>query len=190
MNIFDVTGDKNKLLLHACCAPCFCGSIERLVERFDVTAFYYNPNIQPKEEFIRREDALKTLIEHFPSVKLIVPEQDEIEFLTAAKGFEKEREGGLRCPECFKLRLTKTAEFLAEHKDEYDFFATTLTVSPHKNAPLINEIGRQIASEYGVEYLDSDFKKQNGFLRSITLSKELGIYRQNYCGCDFSRLIY
>ncbi len=188
INDFLNTNEKPRLLLHVCCAPCFCGSIEKLTEHFDVTAFFYNPNIQPKEEFIKRENTLKTLIEHFPSVKLIVPEQDESEFLTASKGLEKEREGGLRCPECFKLRLYKTAEFLAEHKDEYDYFATTLTVSPHKNAPLINEIGRAAAKEFSVEYLDSDFKKQNGFLRSVTLAKELEIYRQNFCGCTFSRV--
>lgn len=178
--------EKSRLLLHVCCAPCFCGSIERLTENFDVTAFYYNPNIQPKEEFIKREDALKTLIEHFPTVKLIVPNQDEIEFLKVSKGLENEREGGLRCPECFNLRLSKTAEYLSLHRDEYDFFATTLTVSPHKNAQLINEIGRAVAKEFSVEYLDSDFKKQDGFLRSVTLAKEIGIYRQTFCGCSFS----
>lgn len=188
MTINDIMNstEKPRLLLHVCCAPCFCGSIEKLTERFDVTAFYYNPNIQPKEEFIKRENALKELILYFPSVELIVPEQDENEFLTASKGLENEREGGLRCPECFKLRLYKTAEFLSLHRDEYDYFATTLTVSPHKNAPLINEIGRAVANEFSVEYLDSDFKKQNGFLRSVTLAKELGIYRQDFCGCSFS----
>ena len=187
MKIEDICSTpKPRLLLQVCCAPCFCGSIEDLTARFDVTAFFYNPNIQPKEEFNRRLDALKQLIEIFPQVKLVVPEQDESQFLTSSKGLEKEAEGGARCTECFVLRLGKTAEFLASHRDEYDFFATTLTVSPHKNAPLINEIGQKLGNKYGVSYLDSDFKKKDGYLRSIRLSKALGLYRQDYCGCSFS----
>ncbi|MBR2956427.1 MAG: epoxyqueuosine reductase QueH [Clostridia bacterium] len=187
MKIEDICSTpKPRLLLQVCCAPCFCGSIEDLTARFDVTAFFYNPNIQPKEEFNRRLDALKQLIEIFPQVKLLVPEQDESQFLTSSKGLENEAEGGARCTECFVLRLGKTAEFLASHRDEYDFFATTLTVSPHKNAPLINEIGQKLDNKYGVSYLDSDFKKKDGYLRSTRFSKELGLYRQDYCGCSFS----
>ena len=187
MKIEDICSTpKPRLLLQVCCAPCFCGSIEDLTARFDVTAFFYNPNIQPKEEFNRRLDALKQLIEIFPQVKLLVPEQDESQFLTSSKGLENEAEGGARCTECFVLRLGKTAEFLASHRDEYDFFATTLTVSPHKNAPLINEIGQKLDNKYGVSYLDSDFKKKDGYLRSTRFSKELGLYRQDYRGCSFS----
>ena len=187
MKIEDVNSTtKPRLLLQVCCAPCFCGSIEDLTARFDVTAFFYNPNIQPKEEFNKRLDALKQLIERFPDVKLVVPDQDETEFLTVTKGLENEPEGGARCTECFVLRLDKTAGFLASHRDEYDYFATTLTVSPHKNAPLINEIGRRVADKYKVAYLDSDFKKKDGYLRSTRFSKALGLYRQDYCGCSFS----
>lgn len=157
-----------------------------LSDRFDVTAFFYNPNIQPKEEFNMRLEALKQLISHYPSVKLIVPDQDEKEFLSVTKGLELESEGGNRCTECFLLRLGKTAEYLSNHTDQFDHFATTLTISPHKNAQLINEIGQRVAKQYGVSYLDSDFKKKDGFLKSIKMSKALGIYRQDFCGCSYS----
>ena len=187
MKIEDIkTIEKPRLLLQVCCAPCFAGSVEYLTEHFDVTAFFYNPNIQPKQEFNLRLDALKQLIESFPSVKLVVPEQDENEYLTYVKGLEKEKEGGARCTGCFELRLEKTAKYMVDNATSYDYFATTLTVSPHKNAKLINEIGNKIATEYGVNYLESDFKKKDGYLRSIRLSKELDLYRQDYCGCEFS----
>ena len=187
MKIEDIkTTEKPRLLLQVCCAPCFAGSVEYLTEHFDVTAFFYNPNIQPKQEFNLRLDALKQLIESFPSVKLVVPEQDENEYLTYVKGLEKEKEGGARCTGCFELRLEKTAKYMMDNMGDFDYFATTLTVSPHKNAKLINEIGNKIATKYGVNYLESDFKKKDGFLRSINKSKELGLYRQDYCGCSFS----
>ncbi len=187
MKIEDIkTTEKPRLLLQVCCAPCFAGSVEYLTEHFDVTAFFYNPNIQPKQEFNLRLDALKQLIESFPSVKLVVPEQDENEYLTYIKGFEKEKEGGARCTGCFELRLEKTAKYMMDNMGDFDYFATTLTVSPHKNAKLINEIGNKIARQYNVNYLESDFKKKDGFLRSINKSKELGLYRQDYCGCSFS----
>ena len=187
MKIEDInTTEKPRLLLQVCCAPCFAGSVEYLTEHFDVTAFFYNPNIQPKQEFNLRLDALKQLIESFPSVKLIVPEQDENEYLTCVKGLEKEKEGGARCTGCFELRLEKTAKYMMDDMGDFDYFATTLTVSPHKNAKLINEIGNKIATKYNVNYLESNFKKKDGFLRSINKSKELGLYRQDYCGCSFS----
>ena len=187
MKIEDIkTTEKPRLLLQVCCAPCFAGSVEYLTEHFDVTAFFYNPNIQPKQEFNLRLDALKQLIESFPSVKLVVPEQDENEYLTYIKGLEKEKEGGARCTGCFELRLEKTAKYMMDNMGDFDYFATTLTVSPHKNAKLINEIGNKIATKYNVDYLESDFKKKDGFLRSINKSKELGLYRQDYCGCSFS----
>lgn len=187
MKIEDIkTTEKPRLLLQVCCAPCFAGSVEYLTEHFDVTAFFYNPNIQPKQEFNLRLDALKQLIEGFPSVKLVVPEQDENEYLTYVKGLEKEKEGGARCTGCFELRLEKTAKYMMDNMGDFDYFATTLTVSPHKNAKLINEIGNKIATKHGVNYLESDFKKKDGFLRSINKSKELGLYRQDYCGCSFS----
>ena len=187
MKIEDIkTTEKPRLLLQVCCAPCFAGSVEYLTEHFDVTAFFYNPNIQPKQEFNLRLDALKQLIESFPSVKLVVPEQDENEYLAYVKGLEKEKEGGARCTGCFELRLEKTAKYMMDNMGDFDYFATTLTVSPHKNAKIINEIGNKIATKYGVNYLESDFKKKDGFLRSINKSKELGLYRQDYCGCSFS----
>ena len=117
---------------------------------------------------------------------MVVPEQDENEYISFVKGLENEKEGGARCTACFDLRLEKTAEYLSSHKDEYDYFATTLTVSPHKNAPLINEVGNKMGDKYGVQYLESDFKKKDGYLRSIRLSRTLGLYRQDYCGCSFS----
>ncbi len=183
---FEATQNKPKLLLHVCCAPCLCGVIDRVIDKFDVTLFFYNPNIMPNAEFDKRLSALKEMLTHYLGTKLIVPDQNEQEFLAVANGLENEKEGGARCTKCFELRLSKTAEYLSNHTDEYDYFATTLTVSPHKNAPLINKIGNEIAEKFGVKYLESDFKKQNGFLLSTTLSKELGIYRQDYCGCEFS----
>lgn len=177
------SAQKPRLLLHACCGPCASSVLEYLTPHFDVTVFYYNPNILPKEEFIKREGALKDVISHFDNVSLITPEQDGQEYISYVKGHKSDEEGGARCSLCFTLRLEKTAKYLAEHKGEFDFFATTLTVSPHKNAPLVNQIGQAAASKFGVCYLDSDFKKRNGYLRSIQLCKEWGIYRQNYCGC-------
>lgn len=174
---------KPRLLLHACCGPCASSVLEYLTPLFDVTVYFYNPNILPKEEFIKRENALKDVIAHFDGVKLIIPEQDETEYISYVKGHKNDREGGARCSLCFTLRLEKTAEFLKSHSDEFDFFATTLTVSPHKNAPLINRIGNDAANKIGVKYLSSDFKKRDGYLRSTVLCREWGIYRQVYCGC-------
>lgn len=174
---------KPRLLLHACCGPCASSVLEYLTPHFDVTVYYYNPNILPKEEFIKRETALKEVISHFDGVKLIVPEQSQEEYISFVKGHKDDLEGGARCTLCFSLRLENTAKYMLDHGDGYDFFATTLTVSPHKNAPLINEIGMSIAQRLGVKYLCSDFKKRDGYLRSIQLCKEWGIYRQQYCGC-------
>lgn len=174
---------KPRLLLHACCGPCSSSVLEYLTPHFDVTVYYYNPNILPKDEFIKRENALKDVVSHFDGVKLVVPEQDETEYLSFVKGHKSDPEGGTRCTLCFTLRLENTARYLETHRDDFDFFATTLTVSPHKNAPLINEIGTSIARKLGVNYLCSDFKKRNGYLRSIQLCKEWNIYRQHYCGC-------
>lgn len=183
MQLAKENGQKPRLLLHACCGPCASSVLEYLTPLFDVTVYFYNPNILPKEEFIKRENALKDVIEHFDGVKLIIPEQDEIEYISYVKGHKNDREGGARCSLCFTLRLEKTAEFLKSHSDEFDFFATTLTVSPHKNAPLINQIGNDVANKIGVKYLSSDFKKRDGYLRSTVLCREWGIYRQVYCGC-------
>ncbi len=176
---------KPRLLLHACCGPCLSSVLEYIHPHFDVTVVFYNPNIMPKEEFIKRLNALKVVISHFDGVSLIVPSQDESEYISLVKGLETVDEGGERCTKCFELRLGFCAKHLARHPDDYDFFATTLTVSPHKNAPLINTIGKECASQVGVEYLASNFKKRDGYLRSTVLSKQWGLYRQTYCGCKF-----
>ena len=179
----EASAQKPRLLLHACCGPCASSVLEYLTPHFDVTVFYYNPNILPKEEFIKRENALKEVVSHFDGVNLVVPNQDEQEYVSYVKGHKSDPEGGARCSLCFNLRLENTAKYMLENVETFDFFATTLTVSPHKNAPLINEIGNTVAKKYGVNYLSSDFKKRDGYLRSIQLCKEWGIYRQTYCGC-------
>lgn len=175
-----------KILLHSCCAPCSTTCIERLKEYFDLTVFYYNPNIDNKFEFDLRateqERYCKTV-----GVNCIVDAYDKNAFLQSVKGLENEVEGGKRCEKCFYLRLKKTAEKCKEMG--FDYFATTLTVSPLKNATLINKIGKEIENEFSVQYLPTDFKKDNGYLRSIELSKENNLYRQNYCGCEFSKNI-
>lgn len=176
-------GEKLRLLLHVCCGPCAAGVLPRVAPHFDVTLFFYNPNILPNDEFIKRLDTLKQLLTHFPEVKLIVPEQSAENFSAAAAGLESLPEGGERCTRCFGLRLDKTADHLAAHRTEFDCFATTLTVSPRKNAALINSVGEAAAERAGVVYLTSDFKKHDGWLTSVRLCKEYGLYRQHYCGC-------
>lgn len=178
------TGIKSRLLLHACCGPCAAGTLANIAQYFDITIYFYNPNIMPKEEFNKRIFALKEVISHFDNVKLIIPQQDESDFLPLVKGMEALPEGGKRCSICFAMRLKNTAEYLAAHKGEFDFFATTLTISPMKNAALINEIGNSVAKTLGVNYLSSNFKKHDGFLKSTTLCKQWDIYRQHYCGCQ------
>lgn len=177
--------NKPKLLLHSCCGPCSTAVLERLASYFHITLLYYNPNIYPEDEYLLR---LKTQIEVINKcgydISLLEGEYIHEEYLAFIKGLEEEKEGGKRCEACFKLRLEKTAE-LAK-RESFDYFTTTLTVSPHKNSPLINAIGKEISQKYGVKYLFSDFKKKEGYKRSTQLSKEYGIYRQNYCGCEFS----
>jgi len=177
-------GERPKLLLHACCAPCASACIERLKEFFDIIVYFCNPNMDTEKEYELRAEELKRLCVYF-GVECVVEDYDKNAFYNAVQGFEKEREGGSRCAICFDLRLNKTAEKTKELGAEY--FATTLTLSPLKNAKLLNEIGLKKADEFGVKYLVSDFKKKNGYIRSIELSKELSLYRQNYCGCEFSK---
>ena len=177
--------ERKKLLLHSCCAPCSTACIERLKEFFDLTIFYYNPNIDTEAEFNLRADEQKRFCQK-EGIDCIVSSYDKDAFLESAKGLENELEGGKRCEKCFYLRLKKTAQKCKELG--YDYFATTLTVSPLKNATLINKIGKQIEEECDVKYLVTDFKKDNGYLRSITLSNENNLYRQNYCGCEFSKI--
>lgn len=180
-----------KLLLHSCCGPCSTAVIERLLGEFDITVFYYNPNITDEPEYLHRraeqEKFLKKHNEKAPENPVKFLEGDYLveDFYKAASGFENEREGGLRCAKCFELRLEKTA--YAAREFDFDVFATTLTVSPHKNYKLISEIGNRISKKYNVDFLDLDFKKKAGYQRSVDLSKEYGLYRQNYCGCEFSK---
>lgn len=177
-------GKRKKLLLHACCAPCASTCIERLKECFDVTVYFFNPNIYGEEEYNKRAKELVRFCE-IVGVKSIIEKFNEQEFYGQVKGLEAEKEGGARCQKCFELRLNKTAILAKEQA--YDFFATTLTLSPLKNAKLINETGEKVGDELEIKYLVSDFKKQGGYLRSIELSKEYNLYRQNYCGCKFSK---
>lgn len=176
------------LLIHACCAPCSSYVLEYLSQYFHIIILYYNPNITSVEEYNYRLSEEKRLIDELPvkyPVKLIAGDYNPESFFDAVKGLEREPEGGKRCEVCFELRLREAAEKCREIGADY--FLTTLTISPLKNAELINSIGEKLAEEYGVKYLPSDFKKKNGYKRSIELSREYDLYRQNYCGCVFSR---
>lgn len=170
-----------RLLLHCCCAPCSSACLERLKDYFKITVLFYNPNIED-EEYLRRKAELLRLIKETGWADFIDCDHEEKEFYEAVKGLEDLGEGSARCLKCFELRLKKTKEIADAHG--YDFFTTTLTVSPLKNAQAINAIGERLG---GGKWLFSDFKKRNGYLRSCELSKEYGLYRQNYCGCKFSK---
>lgn len=177
---------KKKLLLHSCCAPCTSGVLWQLKD-YDVTLYFYNPNIDTFEEYKKRLDALVKYInkvneEEGSNIQIIAEDYKHDEFSSKILGLENEKEGGKRCDICFAIRLDKTAKFASEKG--YDIFATTLTVSPHKNFETINTIGNQIANKYNIQYLPSNFKKNNGYLISIQNSKKYEIYRQNYCGCN------
>ena len=177
------------LLLHSCCAPCSSAVLEVVTQYFDVTVFYFNPNITPAEEYAKRVCELERLLReavypHPP--KLTEGRYDSSEFFAVAKGLESLPEGGERCAKCYRLRLEETARVAAA--GHYDYFTTTLSVSPYKNAEKLNTIGGELARQYGVNYLYSDFKKKNGYKRSIELSAQYGLYRQNYCGCVYSAM--
>ena len=177
-----------KLLLHSCCAPCSSYVLEYLSEFFEITVFYYNPNIFPESEYTKRILEQQTLIHDMPTkypVSFLAGAYDSEKFYAMAKGMENLKEGGARCFGCYVLRLEETAKLAKE--GEFDYFTTTLTISPLKNAEKLNEIGNKLADKYGIAYLPSDFKKKNGYKRSIELSKEYGLYRQDYCGCEFSQ---
>jgi predicted adenine nucleotide alpha hydrolase (AANH) superfamily ATPase len=179
-----LNGEKPSLLLHACCAPCSTAVIERIKDYFNLTVFFYNPNMDSQEEYSLRLEEIKRLCKTL-NIPLIFTDYLSQEYLSEVVGLESEKEGGKRCEKCFYLRLNKTAE-LAKEKS-FNYFATTLTVSPLKNADRLNAIGKALGEEFGVNFLVSDFKKKNGYMRSIELSKEFGLYRQNYCGCVFSK---
>ena len=179
-------GEKPRLLLHACCAPCSSYVLEYLNEHFDITLYFYNPNISPKEEYVFRQAELIRLVGEMGLPITVVSEKySPEEFFEVSKGLEKEPEGGERCFKCYRLRLLKTAEYAK--KNGFQFFTTTLSISPYKNAEKLNEIGGELSEKVGIDYLYSDFKKKNGYKRSIELSKEYNLYRQDYCGCIFSK---
>ena len=181
------SGERPRLLLHACCAPCSSHCLEVLAECFEITAFFYNPNIAPEEEFAFRLSELERFLREaaYPAVSVLAPPYDPAPFYELARGLESLPEGGERCRRCYELRLRRTAE--AAREGGFDCFTTTLSVSPYKNAQWLNEIGAALSDETGVPWLFSDFKKKNGYRRSIELSKEFCLYRQDYCGCVFSR---
>ncbi|MCD8055091.1 MAG: epoxyqueuosine reductase QueH [Lachnospiraceae bacterium] len=180
-------GEVPRLLLHSCCAPCSSAVLERLVSGFEVTVLYYNPNIYPEEEYRVRAREQERFVERFPAAHpvrfregMYRPE----DFYETVQGYEAEPEGGARCLRCYRLRLEETAR---EARDGgFDYFTTTLSLSPLKDAQALNAIGAELAAEYGVTYLFSDFKKKDGYRRSVELSAEYGMYRQNYCGCVYS----
>lgn len=184
-------GERKSLLLHSCCAPCSSAVLEKLQEIFEITVYYYNPNISEDLEYRKRVEEQKRLIDAFNQknpdfpIKVIDGEYEPQEFYAIAKGLENCPEGGERCFKCYALRLEKTAQVAKE--GNYDYFTTTLTISPLKNAGKLNEIGEEMALKYGTVFLPSDFKKKEGYKRSIELSKEYDLYRQNFCGCAFSK---
>ncbi|MCI5552931.1 MAG: epoxyqueuosine reductase QueH [Tenericutes bacterium] len=176
------------LLLHSCCAPCSSYVLNYLSKHFKITVLYYNPNISPKEEYEKRKQEQIRLIQEMPfenKVDIMDCDYDNDQFETLVKGLEEEREGGSRCFRCYRLRLEKTA--LLASQNHYDYFGTTLTVSPYKNSQKLNEIGYDLEQIYHIPYLYSDFKKKEGYKKSIEFSKIYHLYRQNYCGCVYSK---
>ena len=176
---------KPRLLLHSCCGPCSSYCIEYLAQYFDITVYFYNPNIEPEEEYYKRLKTQKELIEKLSLCVLEEGEWENSHFKTKTKGLENEKEGGERCNQCIALRLEKTAELAAQKG--FDYYCSTLSVSPHKNADTINVLGRFYESKYNVKWLASDFKKREGYKRSIELSRKYQLYRQDYCGCAYSK---
>lgn len=181
-------GKVPRLLLHACCAPCSSAVLEYLSQYFAITLLYYNPNIAPLEEYQKREAELRRLVSQMKfihPVELLPCQYDGQAFVQAARGLEGEPEGGKRCEACFRLRLRYAAQEAARLR--FDYYTTTLSISPMKNASLLNQLGEEIGREFGVAHLPSDFKKKDGYKRSVQLSKEYDLYRQDYCGCAFSK---
>ncbi len=180
-------GKVPKLLLHSCCAPCSSYVLEYLSDYFEITVFYYNPNIFPESEYTKRILEQQMLIQDMKvnhPVSFLAGNYERDKFYEIAAGLEHLREGGERCFKCYELRLEEAAKVAQE--GEFDYFTTTLSISPMKNAEKLNEIGKRVGDRYGISYLQSDFKKKNGYKRSIELSKEFELYRQDYCGCEFS----
>ena len=181
-------GERPRLLLHACCAPCSSYVIEYLTEYFDITLLYYNPNISPASEHSERANELSRLaceMKGLKNVSVVITDYTPQDFESIAAGLENEAEGGARCAKCYRLRLEYSAVYARDHG--FDYFTTTLSISPHKNAEILNGVGKALSEKYGVPYLLSDFKKKNGYRRSCELSEQYGLYRQNYCGCIYSK---
>ncbi|MBQ4516129.1 MAG: epoxyqueuosine reductase QueH [Clostridia bacterium] len=181
------TGKKPTLLLHACCAPCSSAVLEVLSDVFDITLFFYNPNISPESEFYFRLDELKRLTDemNLSDIGIIAPEYNDNEFFKITEGLENLAEGGARCKKCYRLRISKSVEYAKANG--FDYVTTTLSISPHKNADWLNEIGTELSDKAGIKYLCSDFKKGEGYKRSCDLSKIYNLYRQDYCGCVYSK---
>lgn len=179
---------KPKLLLHACCAPCTSACLEILVNYFEVTIYYFNPNMNDNEEYERRYNEFAKLLKglNLENIEVIKPDYNPEAFYAFAHQYALEKEGGERCHLCYRYRLQETMKYAASNN--FDYVTTTLTVSPYKDAQLLNEIGLSLEQEYRVKYLPSDFKKNEGYKRSIELSKKFSLYRQNYCGCVYSKI--
>jgi hypothetical protein len=188
--MMDIVGDfktKKTILLHSCCAPCSSSVLTRLKDYFDITVLYYNPNIEPIEEYQKRkEEQIRFIKEFDPSIKIMDIDYDNESFKKISKNLENEPEGGARCHKCYYLRLGKCASLAFQNN--FDYFGTTLTVSPYKNSDVINEYGLLLEKKYNIKYLVSDFKKQDGYKKSIELSKKYNLYRQDYCGCSYGRI--
>ncbi len=179
--------EKPKLLLHVCCAPCSSYVLEYLTNYFEITVLYYNPNISSIDEYNKRLKEEQRFVKEYPfnqNINVIKGEYDNQKYEEIIKGLEEEKEGGARCFKCYRLRLEETAKYAKENN--FDYFTTTLTISPYKNSKVLNEIGHELEELYNVKYLYSDFKKKNGYKRSIELSHEYNLYRQDYCGCKYS----
>lgn len=178
---------KPSLLLHVCCGPCSSYVLEYLSNYFEITILFYNPNIYPKEEYIRRKEEMEEFVSKaYPNTKYIIMNYNEKEFYDAVRGYEHLGERSERCFKCYELRLKKTVEYAKENN--FDYFTTSLSISPYKVSSKLNEIGSNLEKEYGVNYLYSDFKKKNGYKRSIEISREYNMYRQEYCGCVYSKV--
>ena len=189
LNKIRESGKKPSLLLHACCAPCSSAVLEKINEIFDITLFFYNPNISPESEFVFRLEELGKLlgIMELNEIAIVSPPYDNEEFEAIAKGLENLPEGGARCYKCYQLRIEKSVSYAKENG--FDYVTTTLSISPHKNAQWLNSIGIELGEKYDMKYLCSDFKKEEGYKRSCQLSKDYNLYRQDYCGCKYSKEI-
>ena len=178
---------KPTLLLHSCCAPCSSAVLERISKSFSITILFYNPNITDYEEYLKRKEELKRLIKDVNyQIEIMDCDYDKEKFIEMALGLEDKKEGDIRCYKCYKLRLEKTAMLAKENN--FDYFTTTLSISPYKNSNWLNEIGEELANKYNINYLYADFKKKNGYKRSIELSNIYHLYRQDYCGCIYSKV--